>query len=325
MTATNGPKMLEGLEFERWLITYLGCIEGCLNYLGRDVSRAWLYGSTAHAFVISIHDDVDLEVVTAWDRRPLMDLAPNLGFRIAGFVVSKDEAGDAYPGRQSEAWDFVRDAIDHGRPCFGWELKAQYGDYWVITGYDDIGYHYWGWETGGPTPWQKLGDQFIPVLEVRSVELCNGASDEKVVRDALTGAIECARPRWDPAADGDAHFGPEAFEAWAAALESGEALGNHHAYNAAAWYECRQMAVEFLMEAKERLPGRCDRASDDAIARYTVVRDRLEAVTEMHPMPTDGWDNETKLRSPEAAALLREAGPAEREGVDCLRVIVSAL
>jgi len=85
------------------------------------------------------------------------------------------------------------------------------------------------------------------------------------------------------------------------------------------------MAVEFLKEAKNRLPSRCDEAFDEAIAHYTVVRDKLQAVVDLHPPRMDGWDNETRLTSPEAAALLREAGASERKGIDALKRIAAAL
>ena len=85
------------------------------------------------------------------------------------------------------------------------------------------------------------------------------------------------------------------------------------------------MAVEFLQEAKKRLAGKCDADFDKAIADYTVVRDRLKAVADLHPMSHQGWDGETKVTSPEAAALLREAGAAEQKGIDALKRIAAAL
>ena len=44
----------------------------------------------------------------------------------------------------------MRNNIDRGVPCFGFELKAMYGGYWVIYGYDEgdgdepAGYYYSG-------------------------------------------------------------------------------------------------------------------------------------------------------------------------------------
>jgi hypothetical protein len=97
-----------------------------------------------------------------------------------------------------------------------------------------------------------------------------------------------------------------------------------HGYNAAVWAECREMAVAFLEEARKRLPGKADAAVDEAIGHYKVVRDKLRAVGEMHPFKPDMPMTET-LKSPEAAKLVREAGAAERKGLESLRKIAAAL
>ena len=47
-------KKLEHLRWKPRNVSHLGCIKGCLNYLGMEVSDAWLYGATGHAFVINI-------------------------------------------------------------------------------------------------------------------------------------------------------------------------------------------------------------------------------------------------------------------------------
>jgi hypothetical protein len=112
---------------------------------------------------------------------------------------------------------------------------------------------------------------------------------------------------------------------WAQALESGKAIYDGHAYLTQVWLEAREMAVAFLQEAVERLPGRCDEAFGGAIGHYAAVRDRLKAVSEMHPERPDGWDWQSPLTSPEGAALIREAAQAEGQGVACLKQIVAAL
>ena len=51
---------MKSLERFRWkprMVTHLGCLKGCLNYLGMEVSDAWLYGGTGHAFVINVCND----------------------------------------------------------------------------------------------------------------------------------------------------------------------------------------------------------------------------------------------------------------------------
>jgi hypothetical protein len=316
---------LEGLRIRKRSVERLGCIKGCLEYLGSDVSFPWLYGGTGHAFIISLDPGVDVSSPDSWDHQPQFDLGPNLGYVIDGFSVVKEEAGDAFPDRQREAWEFVRANIDRGVPCFGFELKRFYGGYWVIYGYDDVGYYYSGWEEGGPLLWQQLGELFIPVLEVRSVQRCDPASDAKAVKDGLAFAVKHAEnpPEW---IQSQARSGPAAWAYWAEALESGEAKRDHHTYNAQLWLECRDVAMAFLREAKERLPGRCDSLFDEAAARYEAVCEQIRALIELHPArEKPDWGPDSTFSSAEAAAIVRQAADADAEGLACLRQIVDAL
>ena len=322
---------LQGLRIHQQIVERLGCIKGYLDYLGRDISLPWLYGCTGHAFIISVDPGVDVSSPDSWDHRPQFDLGLNMGYSIDGFSVFKPDAGDAFPAKQREAWEFVRANIDRGVPCFGFELKAYHGGYWVIYGYDDgageepAGYYYSGWEEGGPTPWDKLGDLFIPVLEVRSVQPCDPASDAVAVKAGLEYALRHAQnpPEW---IDEQAQSGPAAWAYWVQALESGEAKRDHHTYNLQLWLECRQAAVEFFTEAKQRLPGRCDAAFDQASERYAAICAKLEAALKRHPpREKPNWGPDSTFSSAEAAELIRQVGEADAQGLACLRQIVDAL
>jgi len=311
---------LVGLRIRQRYVERLGCIKGCLKYLGREISFPWLYGGTGHAFIISLDPGVDVSSPDSWDHQPQFDLGPNLGYTINGFSVWKEEAEDTFAEKQREAWDFVRANIDRGVPCFGFELKTMYGGYWVIYGYDDVGYYYSGWEEGGPLPWQKLGDQFVPVLEVRSVELCEPAPDAKVVKDGLTLALKHATDE-EAWIDSQARSGAAAFAYWAEALEDGTAKRDHHTYNAQLWLECRKEAVAFLDEVRSRQPGRCDALLVQAAAHYATVCEKFRALIELHP-GREKPDWQSTFASPEAAAIVREAGVADGKGLGCLRGIV---
>jgi len=318
-------KKLVGLHICQRIVERLGCLKGCLEYLGRKISFPWLYGGTGHAFIISLDPGVDVSSPDSWNTQVMYDLTPNLGFVVDGLFAWKPDAGEAFPERQREAWNYVRERIDRGIPCYGFELKAYYGGFWVITGYDDVGYYYSGWEEGGPTPWDVLGELFVPALEVRSVELCDPAPDDVVVRDALAMAVRHAEnlPGW---IDPGAHAGPAAFEYWASALESGEAKRDDHTYNVQLWLECREMAVAFLGEVKQRLPGRCDDMCDEAASHYADVCDRFRALIELHPereRPEQDW--KSTFSSTDAAAIVRQAGEADLKGLECLRGIQSTI
>ena len=326
-------KKLAGLQWRQRYNEHMGCIKGCLDYLGVDISFPWLYGGTGQAFVLNMNDTVFVYCAQAWDISALFELGPNLGWRteriFVDHSVAKELPRDQLLEKQREAWDFVRARIDRGLPCYGWEL-SHIPSYWVINGYDTgdqdtpAGYYYSGWESGGPCPWDKLGTFDVVCIHVLCVQPCDPASDEKTVKDALAMVLERVE-RPDGWAIGPKYrTGLAGYEMWANALKTGKAILDGQTYLSQVWLECREMAVEFLVQARQRLPGRCDAAFDDAIDHYTRVRDRLLSLSKMHP-EREKPDWHSPLTSLEGAQLVREAGAAERKGVACLRKIVDAI
>ena len=323
-------KELEGLKWHSRYNEHMGCTKGCLDYLGIDVSFPWLYGGTGNAFVLNMNDTAFVDAAQVWDISMLFDLAPNLGYTVERFTVEHEAAvampDDAFLQKQREAFDWVRARIDQGLPCYAWELTF-IPAYYVITGYDDTGYTYSGWdsESRGTCPWDKLGTFDVKMLAVNCVRPAAPAPDRKTVRDALTTVLaRVERP--DGWAVGPRYrTGLPAYEMWAAALETGRANLDGEAYLNVVWRECREMAVEFLQEARRRLPGACDAAFDAAIEHYAVVRAKLRALAELYPERPDKWDWQTTFASHEGAQLVREAGEAERQGVAGLKRIVPNL
>ena len=244
-------KRLEGLSWRPCWVSHLGCLKGCADYLGLEVSDGWLYGGTGHAFVLNIHEMVCPSGPTAWIAEPIFRLGRNLGYVIDGAFGSRAR-GDLAEAR-AKAWEHVRAAIDRGLPCYGWELAIP--EFYLIRGYDDTGYYYVGpccEEGAGPKPWRELGDTKIGEVDVHSMAPGQAAEDAQTVQQALSFALEHAGnpekwifPKY--------RAGLEGYDAWIAALEGGHASRYGMAYNAAVWAECRQFAVAFLEEARERL------------------------------------------------------------------------
>lgn len=316
-------KILDGLRWQPMWVSHLGCVKSCLDYLEVDMSRAWLYGGTGHAFIINMTQDACPSGPTAWNTRMLFHLAPNLGYCVEGVKQWKD-GSRAFAQKQREAWDLVRASIDEGVPCYGWQMENP--DFYLIHGYDKAGYYYSGCEhceVQGPLPWKDLGTWDVTMVEVYRVEPQDPAPAEETVKSALAMAIRHAEnpEEWIPPGYAS---GPAAYEVWAKSLEAGTACRDGHAYNADVWLECREMAVEFLKEAKGKLPGKCDAEFDKAIAQYSTIRDMLQQVRDLHPQRSDG-DWEETLQSDEAAAILRGVGEEERRGLECLKGIVAAL
>lgn len=317
-------KKLDGLRSREAFVTHLGCIKGCLEYLGPDVTMPWLYTGTGHAFIINLHETLCPSGPTAWNTSMLFTLAPNLGYEHEGVFAWKDEAGADFPLRQHEAYDLVRRSIDAGLPCYGWQLEVP--DYYVISGYDDTGYYFEGYgQEKGPLDWQRLGDWDVTLLEVYSLKLRSAAPADKTLREGLAFAIKHATQSGNWVYPGYTS-GPNAFDVWADALEGGRANRDGHTYNAQVWGECRAMAVEGLKEAKGRLPGQADAALDEAAGRYALVRDKLADLVTLHP-PRADYDFVSPFAGPQpqAAAIAREAGAAERLALAALERIAVAL
>lgn len=326
---------MKTLENCRWMprwVSHLGAIKGCLNCLGIEISDAWLYGGTGHAFVINLHEQVCPSGPTAWKTVKLFELGSNLGYRLDGIFGFKHQ--DDFAELQKNAWDHVRHAIDQGSPCYGWELEIP--EFYVVYGYDrgegdnPAGYYYAGPgcdEGKGPKPWQELGDTGIGVLELYSVWPGEVADDATTVKQALTFALEHAS---NPEAwiFEDYHAGVAGFDAWIRALEEGEASDMGTRYNAGVWLECRQNAVGFLEEATTRLGGPADAAFDEALTHYRGVAEGLREVTELYPWSEEASDEDILPiddTSRAAVAALQRARAAEAAGLQALETIVQSL
>ncbi len=319
-------KALENVKWvPRW-VAHLGCVKGCLDYLGLEMSEPWLYGGTGHAFVINVHDELCPSGPTAWNSMKLFKLGRNLGYRAEGISASRDQ--EDFAAKQKQAYEYARQAIDRGYPCYGWELDIP--EYYVVHGYDDAGYYFNGPgadDGKGPKPWQELGDTGIGMLEMYSVTPGEAADDATTLKAALAFALEVADSPKDIIFE---HYtsGPAAYDTWIRALEAGRASDMGTRYNAGVWAECRRNAVGFLEEAKGRLPGRADAAFDQAIAAYRVVAEGLGKVTEIYPWKWEASDEDLlPIDGDSRAAIeaLQAAREAERAGLPSLQAIVEAL
>jgi hypothetical protein len=264
-------------------------------------------------------------------------LGHNLGYDVDWVFGMKTEPD--FAEKQRQAWEHVKQAIDRGIPCYGWELELP--EFYVVYGYEDgesgsaAGYYYSGAgcdEGKGPKPWQEVGDTEIGIVEMYSVAPGAPADDVTTVKEALAFALEHAKnpekwilPKY--------RAGLAGYDYWIAAVESRSADGFGMAYNAAVWNECRGFAVGFLKEAKSRLAdqaaGKLDEAVtsfDDAIGHYSVVAENLQRVEDQFPF--HGLEPE-HIKDPErlsvATACLKAARNAEAAGIGALEKIVDKL
>ena len=316
-------KKLKNLRWAPRWVSHLGCIKGCLTYLGLDISDAWLYGATGHAFIINMHEDVCPSGPTAWNTEMLFKLGTNIGYNIEGVFGLKSDSD--FVAKQERAWINTRQAIDQGLPCYGWELDIP--EFYVIYGYDDEGYYFSGpgCSSGeGPKKWKELGNTRIGVLEVYTVRRGKAADDIKTIKEALQFVLEhCNNPtKWTYP---KYKSGLAGFDNWMQAVEAGRANGFGMAYNAAVWGECRNFAVQFLIEASDRIGGKSVPLFDEAIRHYEVVAQNLQKVSDIFPFPPKGDEIKDIARCKAAVECIREARNAEELGLQSLSKILQGL
>ena len=117
-------KRLDGLEWKPRWTSLMGALEGCADFLGLSDSPEWLFGCSGHAFVLNIGPNVCPSGPTAWRMGRMYTLCRNVAFEVdsvTGYYGSPD-----FSDCQAEAWQKVRQAIDQGLPCFGWEILCDY-------------------------------------------------------------------------------------------------------------------------------------------------------------------------------------------------------
>ena len=315
---------IEGLAWQPRWISHMGCLRGCLEALGIEMSDGWLYGGTGHAFVLNIHPELCPSGPTAWKASPLFELGHRMGYTHGGEFGFKGEAG--FEDKQRRVWEHVRSAIDAGLPCYGWELAEP--EYYVIVGYegDDYCFAGPGAEDGsGRKRWDQLGISDIGCLEAYSLRPQPVESDAVVVKSALEFALAFANNRGDwifPQNTG----GLAAYDAWIAAIRADMKDAFGLSYNAACWAECRRAAGAFLREAAKRLPGVCDVSFAAAAEAYETVGAELTQISEWYPFPgqTPGLAQDMALRE-RACRSLGAAKSAETRGLGFLEEIVAVL
>jgi len=318
-------KMLKELKWQPRWVTHMGAIEGSLKFLKQKISTGWLYGGTGHAFIINIHEDLCPSGPTAWVTKMLFGLAPNLGYKISGVFASKSNS--EFPRLQEKAWEHTKQSIDDGIPSYGWELEIP--EFYVIKGYDDIGYHYSGphCDDGkGPKPWKELGVSGTGIIEVYSVHPTEKVNPMKVIKDSFEKVLHHATNP-DGTIFPSYRSGLEAYDLWISAIQDGSAVTMGNAYNAVVWAECRKYAVEFLKEAKKKLSREMSTLIDTSMSHYQDVSKNLDSLVKLFPF-SSGMSEEPigiSSKNNEGVEYLNAAKDAEEKGLDSLKLIVEVL
>ncbi len=311
---------LDNLKYKPLWTSHIACVKSCLEFLNIEITDAWLFGATGHAFILNIHEELCPSGPTAFRNLWLTRFGRNAGY-LADCIFGLKSDHD-FAAKQQLAWNRIRQSIDAGIPCYGWEMSVP--EFYIITGYDETGYYYSGcdaMEGAGPKPWQEVGNTEIGVMEMYTVHPGIAADDERTVRQALSLGREMSQgsrkwffPKYSQGLAG--------YDAWIGALESGKTNPWGASYNGMVWAECRTMAAAFLKEVSERLDGDFSKQLNETAVHYAFVAENLRSVAELFPFPPDG-DEQIKDADlcKQACDLLRKAKEAESEG---MRVVEGA-
>jgi hypothetical protein len=323
-------KSLDNLRWSPKWVSHMGCIKGCLDYLGIEISDAWLYGGTGHAFILNIHSELCPSGPTAWKTMMLFEGGNNLGYEFDHSFGWK-HGNEEFPKLQKNTWEFVKNSIDNDVPLYGWELEIP--EFYVIYGYDDVGYYYSGpaaKEGKGPKPWNELGDTQIGLIEIYGIKPVAPKADPVILKTAIINALKHASNTEDWIFVENYASGLKGYDTWINALESGKADRSGMGYNVEVWSECRHYAVGFLEEAKDRLGDVAEDLFDESLLHYRIVADRLARVAELYPfIPPEhpeatGAIKESANRQ-EAVDALKSARDAEAIGMKIIERIAQAL
>ena len=290
----------------------MGCLISCVDYLGLDISDGWLYGGTGHAFVLNLSPDLCPSGPTAWKTEILSKLGRNLGYNFEGIFAYKSMPD--FREKQRKTYELVKKSIDAGFPCYGWELAVP--EFYLINGYDESGYIYkelMG-NLDNSKKWDTLGETGIGILEVYSVQPGEAAEASRVVKDSLEFAIEFDGTRKHLQLNYES--GIQGYETWIQGMKEKTATTGGIAYNSAVWSECRKYAVEFLVEASEKLDYK--KFFEKAIEYYRAVYENLHKIVELYPFsgPPDYETQITDMEKAETAIqLVEEAMSAEKKGL----------
>lgn len=316
--------------------SYLGCLQGCLKYLKSDVSPAWLYGVSGHAFGLNIHKQLCPSGPHVWSGwGSLQGNEALLGLKIERLGPWFKGHDTRYIEHRREVWEAAQAALDADKPVIGYDLN--WAEFYVVNGYDENSYLYWNTNMGALKPeklaWGVYGDR--GTLHMLALQVVSATKPAGTPRQAVKTALQWA-VRFgargdvdDPMRSPDYASGLAAYDQWLQALDDpecwkGDCMGAM--YNAEVWRECRRQAVAFLQEAKTKVGApKLAPQFEEAIRHYQRVEQKLGIVCEQFSFDSPAAKKPQAERRERAQRNLREAQRAEEKGLAVLADIVQGL
>jgi hypothetical protein len=285
----------------------MGVLKGVADHFDMTMGNAWLFGGSARAFLINVHEQLCPSGPYVWNREPFFKLVRNLGIEVTdlGYFSVKST-----PEERGRVEGELRRSIDVGIPCSLLNLENQ-----LISGYDDMGFivqQPWPHMDFPPKTltfgtWKELGNEFH--INFFTFGKTKKADDRAVVRDGLSAAVDMAR---NPGRWRREHYyvGIRAYEAWMKAVKDGFGGSHGNWWNGTVWSECRQMASDFFAEIASEHQGGISEGATELHNRYENLARLLDRA------------KDKELADDEKTGVLRDAQKVEES---CIRGIEELL
>jgi hypothetical protein len=292
---------LENLSQGRLNTTMMGAVKAVLDYYHIELSEAWAFGGSGHAFLINIHEQICPSGPYCWKYDGFQKLLRNLGLQMTdlGFFH-----GGSTPEERAAVEQKLKLCLDSGTPCSLTNMEHQ-----VISGYDDKAFFTaqpWGDCCGGFPPatltfgtWPEFKDETH--VNFFTFEKLAPADDRTIVHDSLRYALDLFR---HPEKHGFEHYaiGLNAYDNWTRAVAAGHGSSHGNWWNATVWSECRAMASGYFAEIGPEFPM-VARQARELSGVYRDIADLLSKAADKEMEPAAKTALLTEARDKEAHAI----------------------
>ena len=318
-------RILEGVQVERYEDRLIGALEGCLRFLGEELSLASLKGLTGHAFRFNVADSLDEDAASRCSLSPMADLYANLGYRVR--VISAIGDTPDFAEKQQEAWDAIRASIDRQVP-----VVVQSGRfYYLVNGYHikkEQYYAMWDRSRQSQIEIDELGvDNRSGTLNlnVLLLEKRQPVDPRAAERRSLRFAV--AEAHRQETTGSSLHRGFSGYEYWIEATEAGKVadvgdLGDFIVLVV----EARESAGQYLRQIASHYPE----AAATLLQKAGKAYDReVESLAELGLLFPERGRPKVDLEDPQArkevGKLIREVYAREKKAVESLEEALAVI
>ncbi|MCC2684248.1 MAG: polymerase subunit sigma-24 [Paenibacillaceae bacterium] len=328
------PKML-GDTFAPPGISFLHALYHALPYSGQTMTMAEIASFSGYAFLINVRKrDIGVNSLTVWEWSTFITnglLNVGLRNRYVDYQHFRPAPSSLHKTRKLLfALDLIRSTIDRGMP-----VMLSNGDFCLAYGYDDERQLLYLMDAHKDIelPYSRLACRTRIGTGTLAEDLyafgSEGPFHERPLRRLARLTARIVRH-----AEGlDDTFGPfvnglSAYDAWIAAIETGQAdpLGNAACLATYGW--CREQAALFwrgqleedaaIRDVDHHTVRQLTELYEEAAIRYGTLAQTYREMQALFPFP-DGGDPQNPVMALAAARLLRTAKEAEEHAVDTVR------